>query len=126
MLIMTFTEAIWPCIEATLDYLLQQREPQLPKLVKSGLNFSIVLGSACYVEGVLESLLKSVLACRRAEFNRIEVNDIDARRARNLYYRRLEDNLSRQITRASGAQGYEEMFALLTGQSLSQLNPDYS
>ena len=121
MRITTFTEAIWPCIRETLDYLAEQRGDSVPKLVEAGLNFSIVLGAACYVEGVLESLLRSLLACRRAELNRIQIDDTRSWRPMNLFYERLEDELSRNIGRAVGAQGYDEMFNLLTGKRLSQL-----
>ena len=119
----TFTEPIWPCIKATLDYLVEKREDSVSKLVKSGLNFSIILGSACYAEGVLEALLRALLACRRAEFNRIRIpdDDFETRRAMNFYYARLEDELSRNIGRSVGAKGYDEIFTLLTGLRLSQL-----
>jgi hypothetical protein len=104
-----------------MDYLVEQREELVPDLVKCGLNFSIVLGSACYVEGVLETLLRALLACRQTEFNRIEIEDFYSRRAMNTYYGRLEDELAHRIGRAVGASGYDEMFTLLTGQRLSQL-----
>jgi len=115
MKITAFAEAIWPCIETTMDYLVELRKG-VPALVTPGLNFSIVLGSACYVEGVLEALLRELLAFRRTEFNRIEIDDIDSRRAINTYYGRLEDDLSRSVGRAVGASAYGEMFSLLAGQ----------
>ena len=121
MRITIFTEAIWPCIKTTLDYLVEKRGEPVPDLVKSGLNFSIVLCSACYVEGVLEALLRALLGCRRADFNRIEIDDFDSRRAMNVYYSRLEEDLSHRLGRAVGASAYDEMFELLAGQRLSQL-----
>ena len=105
-----------------MDHLAKQRKEQLPDLVKSGMNFSIVLGSACYVEGVLEALLRELLACRRAEFNNIDIDDLDSRRAMNTYYERIEDELSRNIGRTLGSSGYDEMFALLAGRQLSRLS----
>lgn len=104
-----------------MDYLADQRKEKLPHLVESGLNFSIVLGSACYVEGVLEALLRELLACRRAEFNKVGIDDMDSRRAINKYYNRLEDHLSGNIGRTQGCSGYDEMFTLLTGSPLSRL-----
>jgi hypothetical protein len=105
-----------------MDHIAERRKDQVPDLVKSGLNFSILLGSACYVEGVLEALLRELLACRRAEFNRIKIDDFDTRRAMNFYYRRLEDELSHNIGRTLGSSGYDEMFALLAGRQLSRLS----
>ena len=95
MRITTFTEVVWPCIAAVVDHLAEQRKEELPDLVKSGLNFSIILGSACYVEGVLETVLRELLACRRTEFNSVDIDNFDLRRAMNTYYGRLEDELSR-------------------------------
>jgi len=59
--------------------------------------------------------------CRRADFNRIEIDDLDSRRAMDVYYRRLEEDLSHRLGRAVGASAYDEMFELLAGQRLSQL-----
>ena len=38
------------------------------------------------------------------------------------FYPRLEDGLSHKIVRAVGASGYDEIFTLLAGQRLSQLD----
>ncbi|MFI5090860.1 MAG: hypothetical protein ACHP7P_12445 [Terriglobales bacterium] len=116
-----FTEAIWPSIEVTLEYLLSKRQEPIPDLVRAGLNFSIVLGSACYLEGVLEALLKAILGYRRAEFNRTKIEDFESRRAMNVYYNRLEEDLSQRIGHSNGAQAYDEVLDLLAGQRLSQL-----
>lgn len=121
MRITIFTEAIWLCIKTTLDYLVEKRGEPVPDLVKSGLNFSIVLGSACYLEGVLETLLRALLDCRRADYSRIEIDDFDSRRAMNTYYNRLEEDLSDRLGRSVGASAYDKMFELLAGQRLSQL-----
>jgi hypothetical protein len=122
MLTITFTEAVWPCIAAAMDHIAEGRKDHVPDLVKSGLNFSILLGSACYVEGVLEALLRELLDCRHFEHNRNQSNDLATRGPVNFYYNRLEDELSRNIGRTQGSSGYDEMFALLTGQRLSRLS----
>jgi hypothetical protein len=123
MLIITFTEAVWPCIAAAMDYIAEGRKDHVPDLVKSGLNFSILLGSACFVEGVLEALLREILNCRRVDYNRIpQVDDLATRGPVNSYYNRLEEELSRNIGRTLGSSGYDEMFALLTGRRLSRLS----
>ena len=94
MRITIFTEAIWPRIEATIDHLGDHRKEPLPDLVRSGLNFSIVLGSACYVEGVLETLLRAILQCRRSEYNSVDIQDLDLRRAMNTFFNRIETELA--------------------------------
>lgn len=120
-LIRLFNETIWPCIEPTVAYLAEKRREALPDPVRSGLNFSIALGAACYLEGVLETLLRALLACRRSEFGQVKIPEFGLRRSMNVYYNRLEEDLAGRIGRAVGAAGYDDMFQLLAGQRLSQL-----
>src|SRR4051794_20360070 len=101
-----FTETIWPCIEVSVNHLCDTRNESLSDLVRSGLNFSIVLGSACYLEGVLETVLRAILQCRRAEYDQVHIQDFDLRRAMNIFFNRIEEELSIEIGRATGTAGY--------------------
>lgn len=121
MRITIFTETIWPALEPTLEHFRITRNGLAPGMIKAGTNFSILLGSACLLEGMLESLLRGLLAYRRARFNRVEIADFDLRLAMNSFYNRLEEDLSNRIGRSIGASGYSEMFRLLVGQSLNQM-----
>src|SRR3990172_4784565 len=118
MLIKTFTEAVWPCIGTTVDYLVKKRSEPISQAVKSGLNFSILLGSACYLEGVFETLLRALLRCRQNDIQRIKIEAPESRRAIYGFYERLEDDLSDRVGHSVGAAAYAEMFRLLAGQSL--------
>ena len=60
-----YRETIWPSIKAALDHLQMERKDGMPAEVRAGVNFSIILGSACYLEGVLEAGLKALLRLRR-------------------------------------------------------------
>jgi hypothetical protein len=121
MRIEMFFEEIWPCIQETNDYLCAQRATQSSEGITAGLNFSIILGAACFLEGVLESFLRAILDCRRQEFNRNEIADFETRRAVNSYYNRLEVDLSERIGRSIGASGYSETFELVFGEPLTSL-----
>lgn len=121
MQIEMFFEEIWPCIQDTADYLSAQRVSQPSESIRAGLNFCIILDAACYLEGIFESFLRAVLECRRAELNRVEIEDFETRRAVHGYYNRLEEDLSSQISRSVGAAGYAETFELLLGESLNKL-----
>jgi hypothetical protein len=116
------TEAIWPCIERSVDYLVGIRNEKLSPHVRSGINFSIVLGSACYLEGVIETLLRALLAHRRSVFNAVDISDFETRRSMNVFYNRLEEDLSTRIARSLGAEGYNEIFELFAGIRLSNLD----
>jgi hypothetical protein len=82
-----------------------------------------VLGAACYLEGVLEALLRAILRCRKGQFDEyLDFVNGEARWAMGKYYTRIEEDVSRRIGRAVGAAGYDEMFELLVGRRLSQMN----
>lgn len=118
MLIRIITEAIWPCIEASLDHFTASRAVGPSPAVRAGVNFSIVLGSACYLEGTLETLLHALLEHRRGVYSNVEIPDFETRRSMNVFYNRFEDDLSARIARSLGAEGYDDMFELLTGAPL--------
>jgi hypothetical protein len=122
MLIYNFTETLWPCLKSTLGYLTEKRNELAPEYtIRAGMNFCIILGSACFIEGILEAYLRAILRSRRLEFNRIEIPELELRRALNTYYHRIEHDLAERIGRSLGAQGYDEMVELLVGTRLSQL-----
>jgi hypothetical protein len=120
LLVRIITEAIWPCIEQTLDHFAASRDKNLPPFVRAGINFSIILGSACYLEGTLETLLQALLEHRRKVFSQVTIPDFETRRSMNVFYSRLEEDFSVRIARSLGADGYNDMFDLLVGTPLKQ------
>lgn len=121
MLIEMFFEEIWPCIQETTDHLAAERITQSSERIRAGLNFSIILGSACFLEGIFESFLRAILECRGLEFRRAKIEGCETRRAVNAYYNRLEEDLSDRIGQSVGAGGYSEAFGLIFGEPLNKL-----
>ena len=122
MRVYLFNETIWPSIHAAIEYMQIQRRGDLSLPVRAGINFSIILGSACYVEGVLETGLKALLQLRRVIYNRIEMPELQLRRSNNAFYKRLEEDVRLRIISATGVAGYQhEVFELLVGQRLKAL-----
>lgn len=116
-----FRETIWPSIKAALDHMQMERKTVISAQVRAGINFSIVLGSACYLEGVLEAGLKAFLDQRRGLYNQLDAKKFETRRSMNMFYSRIEEDLEHRISSALGAAGYDEMFELLIGERLSKL-----
>jgi hypothetical protein len=121
MQITIYTETIWPSIHAALLHFQQERKGGLPTDVLAGINFSIILGSACYLEGVLETGLKALLAHRRYSLEKPR-GSVQERRAFNAFYYGVTDDLERRICNATGTDGYDPLFELLTGMRLSKLS----
>jgi len=99
---------IFECIPPWIDWQTKQRtSPDATDAVRAGINFSIILASACYVEGNLErALLKS----------------IDTSGEHNLpLYRRLVDDLRQRVARTTGSEGYDEILGLVLGRKANEL-----
>ena len=116
-----FREATWPSIRAAVNYMQKERKKPVSVDVRAGINFSIIVGAACYLEGILETGLKAFLSHRRTLYNRLEARNLDVRRSMNLFYNRIDEDIERRISSATGAKGYDEMFELLIGSRLSKL-----
>lgn len=115
------TETIWPCIRLAIEHIRQQRVSINDKALRAGLNFSIVLGSACFVEGVFETTLKALLQFNGSLYWSADIKGIEKRRGMNMFYHRLEDELRKRIERSTGPEGYNETFELLAGRSMKGL-----
>ncbi len=115
------TRTIWPCIKPAIEYIREQRVSVKDKDLRAGLNFSIILGSACFLEGVFETTLKALLQFNSSLYWRAEIKEFQTRRAMNTFYHRLEDELQKRVERSTGADGYNETFELLAGQSMKDL-----
>lgn len=94
------------CIPAWIEWQRAERgKAALLALTRSGINFGIVLGAACYIEGCCEHLLlKSTVLGRRL------TDSLESR---------LLDELTVRISLATGAERFNEMFALVTGTKAS-------
>lgn len=121
-IIYLFRETIWPCIAAALNFMREQRKDDAAEEIRAGINFSIILGSACYLEGVFETVLKALLEHQRNVYSKIEISEFETRRAMNVFYNRIEEDLEDRIASTMGASGYDKIFELLTGRTLSGLS----
>lgn len=90
--------------------------------LRVGLNFSITLNSACYVEGALEAGLKSLLAQRRKLYYSIEKSDFYTRKTTNQIFNKLSDDLEARIGRATGPTSYDDLFEILLSERISKFD----
>jgi hypothetical protein len=108
---MQYKTPIWFCIPPLIKWLTEARNRQTELLapdVHSGINFSIILNSACYIEGALESGVWALLDQRLHEEDPLCAA--------------LKDDLKRRFSREfTGAEGYNELFKLVVGVAASDL-----
>lgn len=99
---------IYGCIPPWVDWQRNQRtSSDLPPQVRSGINFSIILCAACFLEGFFERHLVGAL-------------DKSVKPTNPLHQRLLED--SRKRARATmGSENYDQMFELVFGKKASAL-----
>jgi hypothetical protein len=115
-LVITLAHTIWQTIDSANAWLLKSRsgEPIMSVQERAGLNLTILLNSACYVEGNLESLLRGVLSKRVNASSAID----------NGFLGRLKDDIDGRICRATGPDKHGDMFKLLVGKSLNEYAGD--
>ena len=102
---------IFECIPPWIDWQSKQRSsPDVTEATRAGINFSIILAAACYVEGNFENILLK------------NINRAGAT-AEPLQARLLEDLRSR-VTKTTGSEGYNEIFELVVGKKANELVGD--
>jgi hypothetical protein len=121
-----FRNPIWDTIESANAWLIRTRVGDLAISAqeRTGINFSILLNSACYVEGSLEWLLHQLLDDHSQLFHSIDKPDLVARRTVNRFFRRLMEDIEKRICRATGPENYGDVFELLVGKPLSECAGD--
>lgn len=115
-----FGTKTWPFLETLIDFLIESRElKEIQTELNIGINYSILFNSACYVEGVLEEILKDILKKKREVFNSISKPDFYARKTMNFFYTSIEKDIETRIARATGLESYNTIFKLLTQKNIS-------
>jgi hypothetical protein len=102
---------IFECIPPWIEWQSKQRaDSGATEPIRSGINLSIILASACFIEGNFERILLKKIN---------EVGKVD----QPLQDRLLED-LRLRVAKTTGSDGYNEIFALVVGQKASELIGD--
>jgi hypothetical protein len=98
---------IFECIPPSIDWQIKQRSAaDITTEIKAGLNFSIILSSACYIEG---------------NFERILIKNINTTKATDAFHERLINDLRIRISKTTGSEGYDEIFELIVGSKASKI-----
>jgi hypothetical protein len=99
---------VFECIPPWIDWQTKQRTtPDITEAIRAGINFSIILASACFIEG---------------NFERILLKNINTSGEHALpLYKRLIDDLRLRVAKTTGSEGYDEIFALVVGKKANEI-----
>jgi hypothetical protein len=102
---------IFECIPSWIQWQTKLRsEASISREVKAGINFSIILASACYIEGNFERvLLKAINAAGTPQ---------------DPLQSRLMSELRLRVSKTTGSDGYNEMFGVVFGKKVNELIDD--
>lgn len=102
---------IFECIPPWIDWQSKQRAGAgVTEPIRAGINFSIILASACYVEGNFERVLLKNIGATVATTNPLQA--------------RLLEDLRSRVAKTTGSEGYNEIFDLVVGRKANELIGD--
>jgi hypothetical protein len=102
---------IFECIPPWVQWQAELRsQAGISREIKAGMNFSIILASACYIEGNFERVMLKA------------INAADTPQAP--LQSRLMSELRLRLSKTTGNEGYNEMFGIVFGKKANELIAD--
>lgn len=115
-----YREQIFERYKELAEFSLACRNKPENSHIKSALNLSLILSSACFVEGFMEKVAKCILGYYRLIYNEIDIPELELRRPMNRYFGRIEADVYQRISQGTGIDNYDKLFKLLLGKSFKQ------
>lgn len=107
-------------LEASVKLFQKIRNEQYTKLSEDeimGLNYNIVLNTACILEGKLESILSNIIHYYTKIYTKVDITDFYLRKTINSFFDNTISDLKSRVARTIGIRNYISL--------LGQLIPDY-
>ncbi len=105
---------IWEYQKDHIDFLYENRKYLKRKEDRIGINISIVINSACYLEGFLEFQLKLLLENRMKVLKKLNFDDFALRRIKNTFINSIENDFETTISRCTGLQQFDSLIKLFS------------
>ena len=104
---------IFECIPPWIKWQQDQRKAgSLNQEILAGVNLSIILAAACFIEGNLERILLKTIDTVGVQSNPLLI--------------RLIDDLRTKVSKTTGSKGYNEVFGLVVGEKVNEFINDSS
>lgn len=114
---LTIKETIWEHQKDHIDFLYSKRKNHKILKDRIGINISIILNSACYLEGSLEYYLKLLLDSRFEILKSQTFQEFSLRRIKNTFIHSIENEFESRISRATGLEQFDSLIKLLSHKS---------
>lgn len=123
----TVQDHIWPYFEEHVVFLTRQRKllSRRDRTTRIGINASLILTSACCVEGRIEQELKQLIRHRCSIIGKIDVAGFYERRILNSFLGNIEDYLNSRVERTTGVDNFGAFVELLSYKRTPNRFSDY-
>lgn len=107
-------ETIWEYQKDHIDFLYSKRKNHKILTDRIGINMSIIINSACYLEGSLEYYIKLLLDSRFKILKRQNFEEFPLRRIKNTFINSIENEFENRISRTTGLEQFDSLVKLLS------------
>jgi len=114
--VLTKCSQVWPYLEKLNQFLIESRKAVKQKDTRIGINYAIILNTACCVEGILEYILKEILYQKYTL-----IHDVNSKKFYQ-FYNSLEKEIHDRIAKTTGIDNYNYLFKLLIGKELKKID----
>lgn len=126
-IIQTMSHTVYPYLEEHMAFLQAQRKqvPIKSRPTRIGINISLILTSACVVEGRVEQELKELIRHRNSVIRGLDAEKLYERRILNSVMSNLEDYLNSRVERTTGIENFGSFLELLSYKRTPATFSDY-
>ncbi len=97
-----------------IDFLYEHRKGIKNSDIRTGINISIIIHSACCIEGFLEYNLTKLLYKRKEIINKVTFEDFSKRRIFHSFLNKLEMDLEAKISKTTGIDNFNSLIDLFS------------
>lgn len=110
----TLKQTIWEYQRQHIDFLYTNRKNQKNLDDRIGINISIIINSACFLEGFLEHETKKLLSKRFDVLRKQKIDEFPLRRIKNVFIKNIETEFEYRVSRATGMEQFDSLFKILS------------
>ena len=107
-------QPIWEYQKDHIGFLYESRKNLKSIKTRIGINISIILHSACSIEGYIENELKTLLEHRKSVLNKNDFEQFSLRRIYNCFIHNIEKDFETRISRTTGLEKFDSLIEIFS------------